>query len=128
MTSTWIMTSGTLVRLPVSWGTRIRVDECCCCARTDEILGAVLPEELLDGAPSGFAATGHIGTCCILRLDRTIRSRFSVSALEPQQRLPAIQTHYRSSYLGCMRIYPHSYGQGSDVRGTEKRGGQDRGE
>ncbi|KAF9650538.1 hypothetical protein BDM02DRAFT_3154834 [Thelephora ganbajun] len=26
----------------------------------DEILGAVLPEELLNGAPSGFAATGHI--------------------------------------------------------------------
>ena len=34
---------------------------------TDEILGAVLPEELLDGAPSGFAATGHIGTRYMLR-------------------------------------------------------------
>ena len=31
----------------------------------DEILGAVLPEELLEGAPSGFAATGHIGMCCM---------------------------------------------------------------
>jgi len=38
----------------------------------DEILGAVLPEELLADAPSGFAATGHIGTCCVLCLDREI--------------------------------------------------------
>ena len=35
----------------------------------DEILGAVLPEELLEGAPSGFAATGHIGTRCIPHRD-----------------------------------------------------------
>ena len=35
----------------------------------DEILGAVLPEELLEGAPSGFAATGHIGTCCVPHRD-----------------------------------------------------------
>jgi len=26
----------------------------------DEILSAILPEELLEGAPSGFSATGHI--------------------------------------------------------------------
>lgn len=26
----------------------------------DEILGAILPEEIISGAPSGFAATGHI--------------------------------------------------------------------
>lgn len=34
----------------------------------DEILGAILPEELLDGAPSGFSATGHIGTRFITKL------------------------------------------------------------
>lgn len=34
----------------------------------DEILSAILPEELLDGAPSGFSATGHIGACCITML------------------------------------------------------------
>jgi hypothetical protein len=28
---------------------------------TDEILGAILPEDVVSGAPSGFAATGHIG-------------------------------------------------------------------
>ena len=28
----------------------------------DEILQVVLPAELREGAPSGFAATGHIGT------------------------------------------------------------------
>ena len=38
----------------------------------DEILDAVLPEELLDGAPSGFAATGHIGVCRKLCWDREI--------------------------------------------------------
>lgn len=38
----------------------------------DEILGAVLPEKLLEGAPSGFAATGHIGTCCMLHPGRDI--------------------------------------------------------
>lgn len=35
---------------------------------SDEILSAILPEELVNGAPSGFTATGHIGTCCILVL------------------------------------------------------------
>ena len=28
---------------------------------SDDILRAVLPEELLAGAPSGFATVGHIG-------------------------------------------------------------------
>ena len=42
----------------------------CVCA--DEILSAVLPEELLEGAPSGFAATGHIGACCMLHKGRDI--------------------------------------------------------
>lgn len=27
----------------------------------DEILQAILPEELLDGSPTGFAITGHLG-------------------------------------------------------------------
>jgi len=45
---------------------------------TDEIFGAVLPEELLDGAPSGFAATGHIGMCCALHWDREIHCRTSM--------------------------------------------------
>ena len=27
----------------------------------DDILNAILPEELLDGSPSGFSATGHLG-------------------------------------------------------------------
>lgn len=42
---------------------------------TDEILGAILPEELLNGAPSGFAATGHIGTCCMIVLGQMVVSR-----------------------------------------------------
>ncbi len=29
-----------------------------------EILAAVLPEELVEGSPVGFAATGHVGTPC----------------------------------------------------------------
>ncbi len=28
---------------------------------TDDIMQKVLPEELKEGAPSGFAMTGHIG-------------------------------------------------------------------
>ncbi len=31
-------------------------------SQTDEILHAILPEDLCDGSPSGFAMTGHIGT------------------------------------------------------------------
>lgn len=27
----------------------------------DEILAAILPEEIVSGAPSGFTSTGHIG-------------------------------------------------------------------
>jgi hypothetical protein len=27
----------------------------------DEILRVILPEELREGSPSGFAATGHVG-------------------------------------------------------------------
>jgi hypothetical protein len=27
----------------------------------DDILNAILPEELLDRSPSGFSATGHLG-------------------------------------------------------------------
>ena len=42
---------------------------------TDEILSAILPEELLDGAPSGFAVTGHIGTCCIAVLGQRYSPR-----------------------------------------------------
>lgn len=30
------------------------------CWTADEILNAILPEELLDGSPSGFSATGHL--------------------------------------------------------------------
>jgi tRNA (guanine37-N1)-methyltransferase len=33
---------------------------------SDEILAAILPEELLSGAPSGFSSTGHIGTSTLL--------------------------------------------------------------
>jgi tRNA (guanine37-N1)-methyltransferase len=29
----------------------------------DEIIHAILPEELVEGAPAGFAATGHVGMC-----------------------------------------------------------------
>lgn len=45
---------------------------------TDEILGAILPGELLDGAPSGFAATGHIGTCYISMLDDSLKNCFMI--------------------------------------------------
>lgn len=31
-------------------------------SKTDEILHAILPEDLCNGSPSGFAMTGHIGT------------------------------------------------------------------
>ena len=34
----------------------------------DEILGAILPEDVINGAPSGFAATGHIGELSLLTL------------------------------------------------------------
>ena len=30
--------------------------------KTDEILHAILPKDLCNGSPSGFAMTGHIGT------------------------------------------------------------------
>ena|ERR1700731_54717 len=30
---------------------------------SDEILRSVLPDELLDGKPAGFAQVGHIGRC-----------------------------------------------------------------
>ena len=43
---------------------------------TDEILGAILPEELIDGAPSGFSATGHIGACHIT----VLRPRVSITS------------------------------------------------
>jgi tRNA (guanine37-N1)-methyltransferase len=45
---------------------------------TDEILGAVLPGGLLDGAPSGFAATGHIGTCHVATLDDSLVNFFVI--------------------------------------------------
>lgn len=47
---------------------------------TDEILGAILPGELLDGAPSGFAATGHIGTCYITMLGDSLKSHFMIAS------------------------------------------------
>ena len=45
-------------------GTRIQLS---CLVRiadnitSDEILQAILPEELCDGSPTGFAITGHLG-------------------------------------------------------------------
>ena len=47
-------------------------------ARIDEILGAILPQELLDGAPSGFSATGHIGMCYLTVLGRESHQRVAL--------------------------------------------------
>jgi hypothetical protein len=56
ITWSWTMTIGWLVSKPITiWVYGILK------ILLDEILHAILPEELTDGAPAGFAATGHIG-------------------------------------------------------------------
>ncbi len=54
--SNWTTTFGMPVRVPYY----VSVSHCPHASAAD-ILGAVLPEELVEGAPVGFAATGHIG-------------------------------------------------------------------
>lgn len=63
--SIWTITIGLQVSplIPHSWGTMLNIT-------VDEILHSFLPEELREGAPSGFAMVGHIGThndiCCVI--------------------------------------------------------------
>lgn len=39
----------------------------------DDIINAILPEDLCDGSPTGFSITGHIGErVCVRPLNRTL--------------------------------------------------------
>lgn len=65
MTLSFITVTGHLVRCKTFPGF-----SCQSHSQLDDILGSVLPEELLEGAPSGFAIVGHIGSSIYGFLDR----------------------------------------------------------
>lgn len=57
--------------------------------RPDECLQVFLPEELREGSPTGFAMTGHIGTCNFTSLSSDAEY-FLRSSCQSERRVSAV--------------------------------------